>query len=171
MQDSMATVNFKGEPLHTSGELPPVGTKAPDFSLIDTDLKEVSLEDFRGMRKLLYCVPSLDTSVCSLSAKKFNQTLQSRKDVVALIISADLPFAQKRVCTQENVHNIKTLSLMRSKSFAERYGLLITDGPLQGLCARAVFVLDKDNTILYVELVPEITQEPNYEQALKALTQ
>lgn len=165
----MATVKLKGKPIHISGELPPIGSKAPSFNLIDVDLNERALKEFRGRRKLISIVPSLDTAVCSLSAKKFNQAIQSHPEVVALVVSADLPFAQKRVCANENIANVKTLSLIRSKDFAKSYGVLIQDGPLEGLCARAVLVLGEDDTILYEELVPEITHEPNYEQALKVL--
>ncbi len=166
----MTTVTLNGKIVHTSKLPPAIGSKAPDFSLIDEDLKEVSLKTFPGKRKLLYCVPSLDTNVCSISSKKLNDALQNHPEIVALIISADLPFAQKRICGQENMHNVKTLSMMRSKDFAKEYGTFILDGPLAGLSARALFVLDKDDTIIYEELVPEITQEPNYEHALKALS-
>lgn len=166
----MAEVKFKSTPIHTSGELPKVGSRAPDFILIDNSLKEVSLKDFEGKKKILSIVPSLDTAVCSLSAKKFNEAIKSYPEVQVLVISADLPFAQTRVCSQENLKNVTSLSLMRSKDFAKNYGVLIQDGPLAGLCARAVIVLDEQNDVLYIELVPEITQEPNYDKALKALS-
>jgi len=166
----MAQVTFKSTPLHTSGSLPQKGSRAADFTLIDSNLKEVSLyKDFRGKKKILSIVPSLDTAVCSLSAKKFNTAIKDHPEVQVLVISADLPFAQNRVCTQEGLQNITTLSLMRSKDFAEEYGVLIQDGPLAGLCARAVIVLDQDNRVLYTQLVPEITQEPDYDKALEAL--
>lgn len=163
----MAQITLKGSPIHTIGDLPQVGTKAPSFRLVDGDLKERTLEEFRGKKKLLSIVPSLDTSVCSLSAKKFNEAAGQKKDAVILIISADSPFAQKRVCGAED--NIITLSLIRSKKFAEDYGILLIDGPLAGFCGRAVVVLDENDKVLYTELVPEIAQEPNYEMALKAL--
>jgi thiol peroxidase len=162
-------VKLKGSPIHTSGALPSIGSKAPDFVLVNQDLKDCTLKDFKGKRKLLYIVPSLDTAVCSLSTKKFNDTMKRNPQFLALIVSADLPFAQKRICGLEKMENIVTLSAMRSRDFAKAYGVLITDGPLAGICARAVLVLDQDDRIVYEELVPEITQEPNYEAALKAL--
>lgn len=165
----MTRITFKSTPINTSGELPKIGSQAPDFVLIDKDLKERSLKDFRGKRKVLSFVPSLDTSVCSLSAKKFNQAIKGHKEVAALVISADLPFAQNRVCSQESLENITTLSLIRSKEPAESYGLLLIDGPLAGLCARAILILDKDDQVLYTELVSEITHEPNYDKALEIL--
>jgi thioredoxin-dependent peroxiredoxin len=166
---AMAQVTFKSAPIHTSGDLPKVGSKAPDFLLVDAELKEHSLKDYRGKRKILSIVPSLDTSVCSLSAKKFNQAIKEHPEVQVLVISADSPFAQKRICTQENLNNIRTLSLVRSKDFAKDYGVLIVDGPLAGLCARAVVVLDEHDKVIYTELVPEIAQEPNYDKALHAV--
>lgn len=162
-------VKFKGAPVHTNGQLPSVGSQAPDFVLVSQDLKECSLKDYKGKRKLLSVVPSLDTSVCSTSAKKFNEAMKAHPEVVALVVSADSPFAQKRVCGAENLTNIVTLSLVRSKDFARKYGLELVDGPLAGLCARCVLVLDENDKILYEELVPEITQEPNYEAALRVL--
>jgi len=167
----MAQVTFKSNPIHTTGELPKVGSKAPDFLLTDKDLKDRSLKDFKGRKKVLSFVPSLDTSVCSLSAKKFNQAMKHHKEAQVLIISADLPFAQNRLCTQEALENVTTLSLIRSKEAAKNYGVLIQDGPLAGLCARAVVVLDENDQVLYTELVPEITHEPNYDKALEALFQ
>lgn len=165
----MANITLKGNPIHTNGELPKVGSMAPNFTLVDKDLADRSLIDFKGKKKLLSVVPSLDTSLCSLMAKKFSEALNSHPEIYALVISADLPFAQSRVCGQENLKNIKTLSMMRSKDFARDYGILITDGPIAGICARAVLVLDEDGKVIYSELVPEITKEPNYDKALKAL--
>ncbi|MBS0652159.1 MAG: thiol peroxidase [Verrucomicrobia bacterium] len=165
----MAKVTLKGNPIHTNGELPNVGAKAPDFLLVDGDLNEKSLKDFKGKRKLISFVPSLDTAVCSLSTKKFNDSLKSHPEVVALVVSCDLPFAQKRMCSQEQVANIVPLSMMRNKNCAGDYGILIQDGPLAGLCARAIVVLDEQSQVVYSELVPEIAQEPNYDKALAAL--
>lgn len=165
----MANVTLKGNPIHTNGELPNVGAKAPDFLLVDGDLNEKSLKDFKGKRKLISFVPSLDTAVCSLSTKKFNDSLKSHPEVVALVVSCDLPFAQKRMCSQEQVANIVPLSMMRNKNCASDYGILIQDGPLAGLCARAIVVLDEQSQVVYSELVPEIAQEPNYDKALGAL--
>lgn len=162
----MANITLKGSPIHTNGALPKVGASAPDFTLIDQNLKECSLRDYQGKKLILSLVPSLDTSVCLLSAKKFNEALLTRQDLKVLYISADLPFAQKRVCGLEKLEHIETLSMMRDRKFAEDYGMLIVDGPLQGLCARAIVALDAAHQILYTELVPEVTQEPNYDQVL-----
>ncbi len=165
----MAEITFKGNPFTTSGELPQVGTSAPDFRLVDENLTDRSLKDFQGKRKILYIVPSLDTSVCSLSTKKFNDVIQRHPQVQLIIASMDSPFAQKRVCSQEKMTNLTTLSILRSKEFAETYGVLIKNGPLEGLCARAILVLDENNQVLYSELVREVTSEPSYETALKVL--
>ncbi|MBM3197791.1 MAG: thiol peroxidase [Chlamydiae bacterium] len=163
----MMTVTLHGKPFALRGVLPQVGKKVQDFLLIDSQLQEKHLSDF-SKKKLVVVVPSLDTEVCSLSSKKFSDQVKT-KDIDFLIISADLPFAQKRYCGAQGVPNATTLSMMRDKSFAEDFGVLIAEGPLQGLCARAVFVLDKDNTLLYAELVREISQEPSYDQALTYL--
>jgi thiol peroxidase len=165
----MAQITLRGTPIHTNGELPKVGSRAPDFKLTDADLKDLSLADFRGKKKLLNIVPSLDTPVCATSTKKFNEYAKGRNDVVMLIVSADLPFAQKRFCAAENTDRVKTLSMMRDRHFAKDYGVLITDGPLAGITARAVVVIDENDIVKYTELVPEIAQEPNYEAALAAL--
>ena len=165
----MADITLKGNPIRTNGNLPKIGSQAPDFELVDADLQNRSLKDYSGKKKLLSIVPSLDTAVCSLSTKKFNEQIKTLSDVVALVISADLPFAQKRMCAAENVANIIPLSMMRSKDFAKAYGVLIENGPLAGICARAVVVLDEKDRVIYVEQVPEITQEPDYEKALKFL--
>ncbi|HSX03828.1 MAG TPA: thiol peroxidase [Rhabdochlamydiaceae bacterium] len=166
----MAQITLKGNAIHTNGQLPALQTKAPDFQLVDQDLNNRSLKDFKGKRKILSLVPSLDTPVCSLSAKKFNEAMKNHPDIVVLVISADSPFAQKRVCGAEGLKNIVTLSMMRSKDFAKDYGVLIVDGPLAGICARAVVVLDENDHVIYEQLVPEIAQEPDYEAALKAAT-
>jgi thioredoxin-dependent peroxiredoxin len=166
---SMAKVTFKGSPIETNGELPRLKSRAPEFNLIDGELKEHRLKDFKGKRKLLSIVPSLDTSVCSLSTKKFNEFAAKHPEFIFLVISADLPFAQKRFCSAEGVKNVLTLSLMRSKDFAREYGILMQTGPLAGLCARSVVVLDENDQVIYTELVPEITHEPNYDKAIAAL--
>ncbi len=165
----MATVTLKGNPVHTLGDLPKVGSKAPDFRLADSELRDVTLGSFKGKKKLLNIVPSLDTPVCATSTRKFNDHAKGRSDAVMLIISADLPFAQSRFCGAENTTNVLTLSMMRDRHFAKDYGVLIEDGPLAGITARAVVVLDQNDTVVYVELVPEIGQEPNYEKAIAAL--
>lgn len=165
----MAKITFQGNPINTSGELPAVGAKAPDFRLVGPDLSDVSLASFKGKKKLLNIVPSLDTPVCATSTKKFNEQAARRDDVVMLVVSADLPFAQSRFCSAENTKNVKTLSLMRGQDFARTYGVLIKDGPLAGLTARAVVVIDENDKVKYTELVPEIAQEPNYDKAVAAL--
>ncbi|MCH6581800.1 MAG: thiol peroxidase [Proteobacteria bacterium] len=165
----MAIIKFKGNVITTNGELPAVGSKAPDFSLVGPDLNDVSLEGFKGKKKLLNIVPSLDTPVCAASSKKFNEEAKSRADTVVLVISADLPFAQTRFCSAENTDKIKTLSLMRGGNFAKDYGVLIQDGPLAGLTARAVVVIDENDKVSYTQLVPDIGDEPDYDSALAAL--
>jgi len=165
----MATVTLKGSPIHTNGNLPKVGGPAPDFKLVNKDLNDVSLGNFKGKKKLLNIVPSLDTSVCATSTRKFNNYAKGRQDVVIMSVSADLPFAQSRFCQAEHIDNVITLSMMRSRDFAVDYGVLIQDGPLAGISARAVVVLDERDRVLYAELVPEIAQEPNYDKALAAL--
>ncbi|HID82656.1 MAG TPA: thiol peroxidase [Chromatiales bacterium] len=165
----MATITLEGNEIHTSGELPAVGSTAPAIHLTDGELNDVGLDDFSGKKKLLNIVPSLDTGVCAMSAKKFDEAASKHSDTVFLTISADLPFAQGRFCEAENIESVKTLSMMRSKNFAKDYGVLITDGPLAGISARAVVVLDANNKVLYTELAPEIAQEPDYDKALAAL--
>lgn len=165
----MATITLQGNEIHTNGEPPAVGAQAPDFRLVTKDLKDVGLADFAGKKKLLNIVPSLDTPVCAVSTKKFSEMAAGRDDVVVLIVSADLPFAQDRFCTAEGIDNVVTLSMMRDKDFARDYGVLITDGPLAGITARAVVVLDENDRVIHTELVPEIAQEPDYEKAIAAL--
>lgn len=166
----MATVTLKGNPIHTNGELPAVGSKAPDFTLVNAaDMADVTLKTYAGKKKVLNIVPSLDTAVCATSTRKFNEKAASIPGAVVLVVSADLPFAQKRFCTTEGITNVSALSMMRSRNFAKDYGVLITDGPLAGICARAVVVLDAQDTVRYTELVPEIGQEPDYDKALAAL--
>ena len=165
----MANVLFKGTPAHTSGELPKVGSKAPDFKLTAGDLSEVSLANFKGKKKLLSIVHSLDTGVCAASTRRFNEFAKNRADVVVLVVSCDLPFAQGRFCTAEGVKNVVTLSMMRDRHFAKDYGVLLTDSPLAGLTARATLVLDENDKVLYTQLGPELTVEPDYDKAFAAL--
>jgi len=165
----MAQITLEGNPINTNGVLPVVGSTAPDFKLVDAGLKDLGLADFAGKKKLISIVPSLDTGVCATSTKVFNERLGDRDDVVVIIASADLPFAQKRFCSAEGTANVATLSMMRSKNFAKDYGVLITDGPLAGISARAVLVLDEDNKVIHTELVPEIVQEPDYDAAINTL--
>lgn len=162
----MSTVTLKGSPVCVAGTFLKAGHTAPEFTLVDKDLNERHLKDFGNKRKILYIVPSLDTSVCSLSTKKFYENVLKHPDIALIVVSADLPFAQKRFCSAESLQQANTLSMMRSKDFAKDYGVLIEDSPLAGICARAVLVLDKNNKVLYSELVKEITQEPDYEKAL-----
>lgn len=165
----MAHITFKGNPVSTNANLPQIGEKAGEFRLVDRELKDHFLKDYKGKRKLLAIVPSLDTSVCSTMTKKINDGLKDHPEVVGIVISADLPFAQSRFCTNEGIKNVVTLSMMRSKDFAKDYGILIQEGPLEGICARSVLVLDENDIVVYRELVPEITKEPNYDKALEAL--
>ena len=165
----MAQVTLKGTPVNTNGTLPAVGNAAPDFSLVDGDLNNITLANYSGKKKILNIVPSLDTPVCATSTKVFNERIAGRKDAVVLIISADLPFAQKRFCTDSKLSNVTPLAMMRSRNFAKDYGVLLTDGPLAGITARAVVVLDENNKVKYTQLVPDITQEPDYDAALKAI--
>jgi thiol peroxidase len=165
----MAQVTLKGNPIHTNGELPAVGAKAPALKLTGVDLNDVSLADYQGKRKILNIVPSLDTAVCATSTRKFNESAGKLPNTVVLVISADLPFASKRFCTTEGLQNVVPLSLMRDKAFAKDYGVLLQDGPLAGLCARAVVVLDENDKVVHRQLVPEIGQEPDYDAALAAV--
>jgi thioredoxin-dependent peroxiredoxin len=165
----MASVTFKGNPVAIAGDLPGKGGKAPAFSLVGGDLGNVSLADFAGKRVVLNIFPSIDTPVCAISVKKFNQEASGLANTVVLCISVDLPFAQGRFCGAEGLESVKTLSAFRDASFGQQYGVKIVEGPLAGLFARAVVVVDTDGAILYSELVPEIAQEPNYTAALAVL--
>lgn len=164
----MAHITLGGSPISTIGNLPVVGAKAPDFKLVDRSLADHSLRDWQGKVKILNIVPSLDTSICALSAKKFDAEVAKLKDVVVLTISCDLPFAQDRFCKAEGVSNVEFLSQMRDKSFGRDYGAEVLDGPLAGLLSRSIVVLGADETVRYTEQVPEIKQEPNYQAALAA---
>jgi|TARA_B110000238_G_scaffold201063_1_gene254398 thiol peroxidase len=165
----MATITLQGNEIHTNGDLPAIGSKAPDFLLVDKDLNNVNLDEFVGKKKLINIVPSLDTPVCATSTKKFGDFATERNDVVIMTVAADLPFAMSRFCTTEKIENVVTLSMMRNQNFANDYGVLIQDGPLAGITARAVVVLDADNDVIYTQLVGEISDEPDYDAALKAL--
>ena len=165
----MATITLKGNEIHTNGELPALGSQAADFKLVDAELGDRTLADYAGKKKLLNIVPSLDTPVCATSTKKFNEAAAGRDNVVMLVISADLPFAMGRFCGVENIDKVVPLSMMRSRNFAKDYGVLIEDGPLAGITARAIVILDESDKVVYTELVPEIGQEPDYDKALAAL--
>ena len=165
----LATTNFKGQPVKLIGEFIQVGKVAPDFELVKTDLSSFSLKDLNGKNVILNIFPSLDTSVCATSVRKFNKMAAGLKDTVVLAISKDLPFAHGRFCTTEGIENVIPLSDFRFSDFDESYGVRMADGPLAGLLARAVVVIGKDGKIAYTELVPEITQEPDYDKALAAV--
>ena len=165
----MASITFKGQPIHTCGELPKVGEEAPDFTLVKSDLSEAKLSDFRGKYVVLNIFPSLDTGVCAASVRRFNKEAAGMKNTVVLCISADLPFAAERFCSTEGIENVITLSTFRNSSFGEQYGLTIVDGPMKGLLARAVIVVNPEGKIVYEELVPEIAQEPDFNSAINSI--
>ncbi|MEN8642590.1 thiol peroxidase [Pseudomonas sichuanensis] len=165
----MAQVTLKGGPVQVSGNLPQVGAQAPAFSLVAGNLADTSLKDFAGKRKVLNIFPSVDTPTCATSVRKFNAQANDVANTVVLCISADLPFAQARFCGAEGLENVKNLSTLRGREFLENYGVAIADGPLAGLAARAVVVLDENDKVLHAELVGEIADEPNYDAALAVL--
>jgi len=165
----MAQILFKGNPVNTAGELPTVGSAAPDFKVVGTDLSTVSLANYAGKKIVINVFPSVDTGVCALQLKAFNEKVAGKDDVVLLFVSLDLPFAFNRFCGSEGIENAVTTSDFRDQSFAEAYGLKLVDGPLAGLLTRAVIVLDESHKITYSELVSEITHEPNYDAAMAAL--
>jgi thiol peroxidase len=165
----MARITLKGNPVTTSGELPAKGQPAPGFSLIGTDLAEVTLDQYRGRRVVLNIFPSLDTDVCAASVRRFNEEASKLRNSVVLCISRDLPFAQKRFCGAEGLQNVVALSDFRTGAFGKAYGAAILDGPLAGLLCRAVVVLDENGRVTYTQLVPEISQEPDYQSALATL--
>lgn len=165
----MTTVTLGGNPIDVAGNFPQTGAVAAEFKLVGADLAEYGLASFAGQRKVLNIVPSLDTGVCAASTRKFNEEASKLANTVVLVISADLPFAAKRFCEVEGLANVKTLSTFRDAAFKGAYGVDITSGPLAGLTARAVVVLDADNKVLHAELVPEIKQEPDYTAALAVL--
>ncbi|MFP4430818.1 MAG: thiol peroxidase [Spirochaetota bacterium] len=165
----MAQITFKGNPVHTSGTLPQTNSAAPDFVLTTGDLSDVSLKDFAGKRKILNIVPSLDTGVCAASAVRFNEEIDKVDNAVVLTVSEDLPFAQSRFCESNGVDKVVTLSQLRNKDFGKAYGVEMVDGPLAGLLSRAVVVIDENDNVIYTQQVPEITQEPDYDEVLQAL--
>lgn len=165
----MAQITFKGNPIRTAGELPGVGSVAPDFTVIKTDLSPVSLGEFKGKRVVLNIFPSIDTPVCANSVRRFNAEASSLANTVVLCVSRDLPFAQKRFCAAEGLENVVAASEFRDSSFSGAYKVSIVDGPLQGLFSRAIVVVDEKGKVSYTEQVPEIGQEPDYEKALAAL--
>lgn len=165
----METIYLHGTPCHTYGFIPGPGMKAPGFTLVSPDLKDVELSNYQGKRVVLNVFPSLDTPVCAASVRRFNQEAAGLDNAVVICISMDLPFAAERFCSAEGIENVIVASAFRSPTFAQDYGLQIVDGPMAGLLARAVIVLDKDHNVIYSDLVDEISHEPDYESALSKL--
>lgn len=165
----MATVKFKGEEVRTSGDLPAIGTKAPDFTLTKNDLSDAAYADYAGQNIVLNIFLSLDTSTCAASVRRFNEMAASMKDTVVLCVSEDLPFAQKRFCGVEEIERAITLSAFRYRAFANNYGVRILYGPLKSLMARSVIVINKMGRVIYTEQVAEMSKEPDYEAALESL--
>jgi len=165
----MAEITLQGNKVNTNGDVPQIGSSAPDFILVDSDLNDLSLSNYDGKNIILNIIPSLDTPVCQKSTKIFNEKASNLSDVIVLAVSADLPFAMKRFCSAESIESVKPMSMMRSRNFAKDYGVLLVDGPLSGITARAVVVINKDKKIIHSELVQEIANEPNYEAALNSL--
>jgi thioredoxin-dependent peroxiredoxin len=165
----MAKITLKGNPLNTSGNLPEKGNVAPSFTLVKSDLSEASLSDFKGKKLVLNIFPSLDTSTCATSVRKFNQLAAQKPGAVVLGISKDLPFAHGRFCSTEGITNVITLSGFRDNNFGKAYGIDITDGPLKGLYARSIVVIDEKGKVIYTQLVGEVSDEPDYEKALAAI--
>ena len=166
----MARITLKGNPINTIGTLPEIGSQAPDFKLTKIDLSDVSLKDFAGKRMILNISPSIDTGICADSVRRFNIAADKLEKTVILYISLDLPFAHKRFCEAEGIKSVISVSGLRTRSFGKDYGVLITDGPMEGLFSRAVVILDEHGKVIYTEQVPEIGQDPNYEEALKVLS-
>ena len=165
----METIYFKGTPCHTYGNIPAVGSKAPCFNLVGKDLSDVRCADYEGKRVVLNIFPSLDTDVCAASVRRFNKEAANLDNTAVVCISMDLPFAASRFCSAEGIENVTVASAFRSPLFAQQYGLQIVDGPLAGLLARAVIVLDTDGTVIFSDLVEEITNEPDYQGAISVL--
>lgn len=163
------TTKFQGNEVKLSGKLPEVGTKAPDFTLVKNDLSEIKLTDYKGKNIILNIFPSLDTGVCAASVRKFNKEASKLANTVILAVSADLPFAAGRFCSTEGIENVIPASIFRNPELAKDYGMLMIDGPLKGLLARGVVVINPQGYISYIELVPEITQEPNYQTAINSI--
>lgn len=166
----MAEIMLKGNPIHTSGDLPETDSQAPDFTLTKTDLSDVRLSHLKGKRVILNVFPSIDTAVCATSVRRFNDEAGRLKNTEVLCVSLDLPFAHNRFCGAEGIDNVSTVSELRNRDFGNDYGLRIIDGPLAGLLSRAVIVIDEGGKIIYSEQVPEIAQEPDYESAIEALS-
>jgi len=166
----MATVTLKGNPIHTSGSLPKVGTKAPDFELAAADLSNKKLSDYKGSRVIMNIFHSIDTGTCAASVRQFNQEASNLKNTKILCVSKDLPFAMSRFCIAEGIDNIEVLSDFRDGNFGESYNLTYVDGPIRGLLARSIIVIDENGKILHTEQVNEVVEEPNYKAALEVLS-
>lgn len=165
----MAQITLKGSPIHTAGDLPKPGAAAPAYTLVRTDLSEISSKDLAGQRVVLNIFPSLDTPTCAASVRKFNARANEKPNTTILCVSADLPFAQKRFCAAEGLDNVVPASTFRNADFGKAFGVALVDGPLKGLLARAVVVVDGSGKVIHTELVPEIAQEPDYNAALAVL--
>ena len=165
----MAKITFKGSPISTIGELPKVGAQAPDFVLTKTDLTDISLKDVAGKKVVMNIFPSIDTPVCATSVRRFNAEIDKYNNAIILCISVDLPFAHARFCGAEGLNNVISVSELRNRDFGKHYGVRIVDGPLAGLLARSIVVLDGKGKVIYTQLVADIAEEPDYEKALNAL--
>lgn len=165
----MTTITFQGNPVHTVGKLPIIGSQAPDFTVTRTDLSEVHLKNYVGKKILLNIFPSLDTNTCATAMLRFNEMAAKYPNLLVLCISADLPFAQNRFCSAEHLVNVQPASVFRHRSFGEMYGVTISDGPLTGLLSRAVVIIDEHGKVTYTQQVNEITQEPNYKSIMSAI--
>ncbi len=166
----MTEITLKGKPVNTSGKLPAIGSKAPDFTLCLNDLTEIRLSDCVGRKTVLNIFPSLDTPVCATAMKEFNDMARKNSNLLVLCVSADLPFAQKRFCVDGHLDNVVAVSVFRNTDFGKNYGVLIVDGPLKGLLSRAVIVLNEQGKVTYTEQVKEIADEPNYSEVIDNLT-
>jgi len=165
----MAQITLKGDPVHTIGELPKVGDKAPDFLLTKTDLSDISLKDVSGKKIILNIFLGVDTSVCSISLARFNEEIRKFDNAIVVGVSMDLPFAHARFCEAEGMENVITASELRNREFGSNYGVRMVDGPLAGLLARAIVVIDENSKVIYTQLVREISEEPDYDKALNML--
>jgi thioredoxin-dependent peroxiredoxin len=166
----MATVTLKGNPIQTIGDLPQTGSMAPEFNLVKNDLSDIASSGFRGKKVVLNIFPSLDTTTCAASVRRFNVEASKLPNTVVVCVSKDLPFAHSRFCTTEGITNVVSASEFRNNNFSTSFGVLLTSGPLQGLLARAVVVMDEAGKVLHSQLVPEISQEPDYEAAIASIS-
>lgn len=165
----METLFFKGEECHTAGNLPTVGQTAPEFELAGKGLESVSLDEYKGKRVVLNIFPSLDTEVCARSVRRFNEEAAKLDNTAVICVSVDLPFAMGRFCAANGIENVTVASAFRNEKFAQDYGVQLIDGPLRGLLARAVIIIDTDGKVIYRDLVNEITDDPHYQEALDVL--